>query len=75
MTHQSELRKEIGLNPDLPAVILKEWPGEGLKNIVVALGDTLTDKGHSSPIGQLVIISEQPLHYQYESNVPMKVYN
>ncbi|KAM3244805.1 hypothetical protein ACQJBY_056256 [Aegilops geniculata] len=55
---KDDLRKELELDPDLPAVLLMGG-GEGMgpvKKTAKALGDALFDKELGKPIGQLVVI-------------------
>ncbi|KAF8689935.1 hypothetical protein HU200_041570 [Digitaria exilis] len=55
---KDELRKELGLDPELPAVLLMGG-GEGMgpvKKTARALGESLFDKEHGKPIGQLIVI-------------------
>lgn len=55
---QDDLRVELELDPDLPAVLLMGG-GEGMgpvKKTAIALGDSLFDKQLEKPIGQLIII-------------------
>ena len=55
---QDELREELELDPDLPAVLLMGG-GEGMgpvKKTALALGESLYDKELRKPLGQLIII-------------------
>ncbi|KAM3224037.1 hypothetical protein ACQJBY_057429 [Aegilops geniculata] len=55
---KDDLRKELELDPELPAVLLMGG-GEGMgpvKKTAKALGDALFDKELGKPIGQLVVI-------------------
>ncbi|XVE71526.1 hypothetical protein DITRI_Ditri10aG0157600 [Diplodiscus trichospermus] len=55
---KDDLRKEIEIDPDLPAVLLMGG-GEGMgpvKETAMALGESLYDKDEEKPIGQLIII-------------------
>ena len=55
---QDELREELELDPDLPAVLLMGG-GEGMgpvKKTALALGESLYDKELGKPLGQLIII-------------------
>ncbi|KAE8801790.1 putative monogalactosyldiacylglycerol synthase 3, chloroplastic [Hordeum vulgare] len=55
---KDDLRKELELDPELPAVLLMGG-GEGMgpvKKTAKALGDVLFDKELGKPIGQLVVI-------------------
>ena len=81
ITHQDELRKELELDPELPAVLLMGG-GEGMgpvKKTAKALGESLFDKEQGKPIGQLIVIcgrnktlssSLQALEWK----IPVKVY-
>lgn len=58
MIIQDDLREELGMDPELPAVLLMGG-GEGMgpvKKTALALGETLFDEVHGKPIGQLIII-------------------
>ncbi|CAL9042957.1 probable monogalactosyldiacylglycerol synthase 3, chloroplastic [Musa acuminata AAA Group] len=55
---KAELRKELEMDPELPAVLLMGG-GEGMgpvKKTAKALGESLFDKELGKPIGQLVVI-------------------
>jgi 1,2-diacylglycerol 3-beta-galactosyltransferase len=55
---QEELRVELQMDADLPAVLLMGG-GEGMgpvKKTAKALGDALFDKEQNKPIGQLIVI-------------------
>ncbi|KAJ6731854.1 MONOGALACTOSYLDIACYLGLYCEROL SYNTHASE [Salix purpurea] len=55
---KDELREELELDPDLPAVLLMGG-GEGMgpvKKTALALGESLYDKELGKPLGQLIII-------------------
>ncbi|OMO73185.1 ARP2/3 complex, 21kDa subunit (p21-Arc) [Corchorus capsularis] len=55
---KDDLRKELEMDPDLPAVLLMGG-GEGMgpvKKTAKALGESLYDKDQDKPIGQLIII-------------------
>ncbi|KAL2544615.1 Monogalactosyldiacylglycerol synthase 1 [Forsythia ovata] len=55
---KNELRKELGMNEYLPAVLLMGG-GEGMGPIEAtakALGDALYDDAHGKPIGQVLVI-------------------
>lgn len=55
---KDDLREELGMDPELPAVLLMGG-GEGMgpvKKTAIALGQTLFDEVHGKPIGQLIII-------------------
>jgi 1,2-diacylglycerol 3-beta-galactosyltransferase len=55
---KDELRKELEMDPDLPAVLLMGG-GEGMgpvKKTAIALGESLFDNERGKPIGQLIII-------------------
>ncbi|WOK91614.1 hypothetical protein Cni_G00305 [Canna indica] len=55
---KDELRKELEMDPELPAVLLMGG-GEGMgpvKKTALALGESLFDKELGKPIGQLVVI-------------------
>ncbi|XP_074566852.1 putative monogalactosyldiacylglycerol synthase 3, chloroplastic [Curcuma longa] len=55
---KDELRKELEMDPDLPAVLLIGG-GEGMgpvKKTAKALGESLFDKENGKPIGQLIVI-------------------
>lgn len=81
-THQDDLRKELELDPELPAVLLMGG-GEGMgpvKKTAKALGESLFDKELGKPIGQLIVIcgrnktlssSLQALEWK----IPIKVYD
>lgn len=52
------MRKELEMDPDLPAVLLMGG-GEGMgpvKETAKALGESLYDKDQEKPIGQLIVI-------------------
>jgi 1,2-diacylglycerol 3-beta-galactosyltransferase len=56
--HQDDLRKELELDHELPAVLLMGG-GEGMgpvKKTAKALGESLFDKELGKPIGQLIVI-------------------
>lgn len=55
---QDQLREELEMDPDLPAVLLMGG-GEGMgpvRKTARALGESLFDKQTEKPIGQLIII-------------------
>ncbi|XP_030544517.2 monogalactosyldiacylglycerol synthase 2, chloroplastic-like isoform X1 [Rhodamnia argentea] len=55
---KDDLREELGMDPELPAVLLMGG-GEGMgpvKKTAIQLGQTLFDEVHGKPIGQLIII-------------------
>nr|KJB53973.1 hypothetical protein B456_009G014700 [Gossypium raimondii] len=55
---KDDLRKELELDPDLPAVLLMGG-GEGMgpvKKTAMVLGESLYDNDQGKPIGQLIII-------------------
>jgi hypothetical protein len=55
---QDQLREELEMDPNLPAVLLMGG-GEGMgpvKKTALALGESLFDKELGKPIGQLIII-------------------
>ncbi|XP_008793953.2 probable monogalactosyldiacylglycerol synthase 3, chloroplastic [Phoenix dactylifera] len=55
---KEDLRKELEMDPELPAALLMGG-GEGMgpvKKTAKALGESLFDKEHDKPIGQLVVI-------------------
>lgn len=55
---QDQLREELEMDPDLPAVLLMGG-GEGMgpvKKTALALGESLFDKELGKPIGQLIIV-------------------
>ncbi|KAH1033427.1 hypothetical protein J1N35_045601 [Gossypium stocksii] len=55
---KDDLRKELEMDPDLPAVLLMGG-GEGMgpvKETAKALGESLYDKDQEKPIGQLIVI-------------------
>ncbi|KAB2079589.1 hypothetical protein ES319_A05G015000v1 [Gossypium barbadense] len=55
---KEDLRKELELDPDLPAVLLMGG-GEGMgpvKKTAIVLGESLYDNDQGKPIGQLIII-------------------
>ncbi|XP_030473100.2 monogalactosyldiacylglycerol synthase 2, chloroplastic [Syzygium oleosum] len=55
---KDELRKEFGMDPNLPAVLLMGG-GEGMgpvKKTAKALGESLFDQELGNPIGQLIIV-------------------
>lgn len=56
--HQDVLRRELGMDEDLPAVLLMGG-GEGMGPIEAtaqALGNTLYDENLGQPIGQILVI-------------------
>lgn len=77
---QDQIREELGMSHNLPAVLLMGG-GEGMgpvKETATALGESLYDKEADKPIGQLIIIcgrnktlvsSLQSLEW----NIPVKV--
>ncbi|CAI0542688.1 unnamed protein product [Linum tenue] len=77
---KEELREELEMDPDLPAVLLMGG-GEGMgpvKKTALALGESLYDKELGKPIGQLVIICgrNEVLRSTLQSadwNIPVKV--
>lgn len=55
---QEQLREELEMDPNLPAVLLMGG-GEGMgpvKKTALALGESLMNKELDKPIGQLIII-------------------
>ncbi|KAL5786351.1 hypothetical protein ACOSQ2_008743 [Xanthoceras sorbifolium] len=55
---KDDLRRELEMDPDLPAVLLMGG-GEGMgpvKKTAIALGESLFDKENGKPIGQLIVI-------------------
>ena len=76
------MRVELEMDPLLPAVLLMGG-GEGMgpvKKTAFALGESLFDKEHERPIGQLVIICgrNQDLVATLQSSewkIPVKVTN
>ncbi|KAG6739951.1 hypothetical protein POTOM_057573 [Populus tomentosa] len=77
---KDELREELELDPDLPAVLLMGG-GEGMgpvKKTALALGESLFDKELGKPLGQLIIICgrNKALKSTLESHewtIPVKV--
>ncbi|XVE98419.1 hypothetical protein REPUB_Repub03eG0104900 [Reevesia pubescens] len=77
---KDDLRKELEMDPDLPAVLLMGG-GEGMgpvKKTAKALDESLYDKDQRKPIGQLIIICgrNKTLASTLESeewNIPVKV--
>ncbi|XP_010050105.2 monogalactosyldiacylglycerol synthase 2, chloroplastic [Eucalyptus grandis] len=77
---KDDLREELGMDPELPAVLLMGG-GEGMgpvKKTALALGETLFDEVHGKPLGQLIIICgrNRGLVSTLESmewNIPVKV--
>ncbi|PKA63062.1 putative monogalactosyldiacylglycerol synthase 3, chloroplastic [Apostasia shenzhenica] len=77
---KDDLRVELELDPDLPAVLLMGG-GEGMgpvKKTAKALGESLYDKSQGKPIGQLVVICgrNQSLSSSLEAHewkIPVKI--
>ncbi|CAN0918568.1 Monogalactosyldiacylglycerol synthase 2, chloroplastic [Linum grandiflorum] len=77
---KEELREDLEMDPDLPAVLLMGG-GEGMgpvKKTALALGESLYDKEFGRPLGQLIIICgrNEVLRSTLETeewNIPVKV--
>ncbi|CAN1159327.1 Monogalactosyldiacylglycerol synthase 2, chloroplastic [Linum perenne] len=77
---KEELREDLEMDPDLPAVLLMGG-GEGMgpvKKTALALGESLFNKEFGRPLGQLIIICgrNEVLRSTLESeewNIPVKV--